>query len=260
MTHRFLNVDANPTRLPPVYGYHSHPLLSLREALGPVASQIAHLDRYIRIAKTECNSSSEHGLTNDESASIYIYTMDWGEQNLYQVLNALLRMEDRKVLRPWFGYLKLFDTALQKLPDQRMNLWRGINVDITKNYRGKVELTWWNFTSCSSSLPVVRQFLGAKSTLLMVEAKTGKSISAYSNFPKEKEVLLGMGTRVCVMDDPLEHSALNVIQLVEIHDDSDEQLASSLVSLNLHPYDSRNATREYRLAYSSFHAMPHLHH
>ena len=250
MTHRFLNVDPNPTRRPPVYGYHIHPLLPLREALGPVMSQIPDLDKYIRIAMTECNTSSEHGLTHDESASIYIYTMDWGEQNLYQVLNALLRMEDRTVLKPWFGYLKLFDTALQKLPDQRINLWRGINVDISKNYRAKVELTWWNFTSCSPSLSKIRRFLGPVSTLLMIEVKHGKSLSGYSNFPNEEEVILSMGTRVCVMDDPLEHSSLNLIHLVEIHDLSLGSLASSLADLNVHSV-VENTERKHTLSYKN---------
>ena len=242
--HRFLNVDPNPTNSSPIYGYHSYPLLPLQEALNPVASQIPDLDRYINIAKTECHFPCEHGLTQEESASIYIYTMEWGENNLYQILNALLRKEDRSVLKPWFGYLKLFDTALQKLPNQRLNLWRGINADITKKYTSANELTWWKFTSCSSSLPVVRQFLGPVSTLLMVEAKRGKSISAYSNFPKEKEVILSMGTRVCVMSEPLEHSSLNVIQLTEIHDDGQGPLASSAAALNLSPLIEKT-TREY---------------
>ena len=233
--HRFLNVDPNPTNSSPIYGYHSHPLLPLQEALNPIMSQILNLDRYVHIAKTSCRFPSEHGLTRDESAAIYIYTMDWGDQSLFQGLNALLRKEDRSVLKPWFGYLKLFDTALQKLPNQRIILWRGINADITKKYKSTKELTWWNFTSCSSSLPVVRQFLGPVSTLLMVEAKRGKSISAYSNFPEEEEIVLGMGTRVGVMSGPLEHSSLNVIQLTEIHDDGQGSLGSSAVVLSAHP-------------------------
>ena len=125
-----------------------------------------------------------------------------------------------------------------------MNLWRGINADITKKYKSTKELTWWKCSSCSSSLPVVRKFLGPVSTLLMVEAKSGKSISAYSNFPDEKEVILSMGTRVCVMSDPLEHSSLNVIQLTEIHDDGQGPLASSMAALSLCP-PIEKGTREY---------------
>ena len=129
---RFINADAKLTGLSPVYGYHGHPLLPLKEALDPIKDQIQGLDENIRIAKNACHFPSEHGLTREESAAIYIYTMEWGDQSLFRLLNAALRIEDRSVLKPWFGYLKLFDTALQKLPDHRGNIWRGINANIIR--------------------------------------------------------------------------------------------------------------------------------
>jgi hypothetical protein len=73
---RFTNVDHKPTRLPPVYGYKTHPLLPLRQALEPIVPQIQELDHFIKIAKNECHFPSEHDLTRDESAAIYLYTMD----------------------------------------------------------------------------------------------------------------------------------------------------------------------------------------
>ena len=92
----------------------------------------------------------------------------------------------------------------------------------------------------------------------MIEAKHGKSISAYINYPEEQEIILGMGTCVRVKSDPLEHPALNVVQLVEIDNGSGRQLASSSATLSAYPYDHRNATREYRSPYRSFHTMIHL--
>ena len=230
---RFTNVDHKPTRLPPVYGYRTHPLLPLRQALDPILSRIDELDEFIKIAKTECHFPSEHGLTREESASIYLYTMDWGEQSLYRVLNEALRVKDRSVLVPWHGYLKLFDTALQKLPSLQMNLWRGVNVDISKNFKEGEELTWWSFNSCSSAVKVVKQFLGPVSTLFMIEAKNGKSISAYSNFPEENEVILGLGTRLRVVSDALDHPSLNVVHLVELSDENEEELSSSLANMSV---------------------------
>jgi hypothetical protein len=228
---RFTNVDPKPTRLPPVYGYRTHPLLPLRQALDPILSQISELDGFIKDAKNACHFPSEHGLTRDESASIYLYTMDWGEQSLYRVLNKALRVADRSVLVPWHGYLKLFNTALQKLPSHHMILWRGINVDITKNYKEDQELTWWTFTSCSSAVKVVKQFLGLVSTLLLVEAKNGKLISVYSNFPDENEVILGLGTRLRVVSDALDHSSVNVLHLLELSDTSGEELSAPLPTI-----------------------------
>jgi hypothetical protein len=159
--------------------------------------------------------------------------MDWDEKSLYRVLNEQLRVKDRNVLIPWHGYLKLFDTALKKLPSLQMSLWRGVNLDISKNFKEGEQLAWWSFNSCSSSVKVVKQFLGSNSTLLMIEAKNGKLISAYSNFPEENEVILGLGTRLCVASDALEHSSLNVVHLRELSDENDGGLSSSLASMGV---------------------------
>ena len=159
--------------------------------------------------------------------------MDWGEESLYRVLNKALRVEDRSVLVPWHGYLKLFSIALQKLPSLHTNLWRGVNFDISQNYKEKAELTWWSFNSCSWAVNVIKQFLGSTSTLFLIEAKNGKLISDYSNFPAEKEVILGLGTRLRVASDPLNHSLVNLVHLVELSDASGEELSSPLAAMNV---------------------------
>ncbi|CAF4585908.1 unnamed protein product [Rotaria sp. Silwood1] len=234
---RITNVDHKPTRFPPVYGYLTHPLLPLRQALDPIISKIQLLDAFINIAKTECHFPSEHGLTCEESASIYLYTMDWGEQSLYRVLNEVLQENDRSVLIPWHGYLKLIDTALKKLPSLQKNLWRGINVDISKNYKENDELTWWRFSSCSSSV-VVKKFLGSISTLFMIEARNAKDISPYGNFPEEKEVILQLGTRLRVVSDILDHGSLNVVHLRELTDNKEQELFKTWTDEHGNKYDT----------------------
>ena len=220
---RFTNADERSIPLPPVYGHRTHPLLPLRQALDPLISQIDELDEFIKIAKDACHYPSDHGLTREESASIYLYTMAGGEQCFYRVLNAALRNKDRSTLVPWHGYIKLFETALKKLPNLRMSLWRGVNRKMSQNLQEDEKLTWWSFTSCSSAVNVVKPFLGPMSTLLMVEAKNGKDISAYSNFPDEKEVILGLGTRLRTVSKPLKYSSLDVIHLVELSDENKEE-------------------------------------
>ncbi|UJR19418.1 hypothetical protein I4U23_022548 [Adineta vaga] len=88
-------------KLPPIYGFRSQKLVSLDEALKPIESQIDQLQYYIKTAKKYCHYPSEHGLTRDESASIYIYTMEWGEQTLYRLLNQALRNENRHIIKIW---------------------------------------------------------------------------------------------------------------------------------------------------------------
>lgn len=109
---RFVDVDPIQTRLPPVYGHRVQALLSLREALDPIVQKYSELEEFIRIAKNECHFPSEHGLTREESASIYIYTMDWNDKSLFRLFNTALRETSRLALHPWLAYLQLFDTAL----------------------------------------------------------------------------------------------------------------------------------------------------
>jgi hypothetical protein len=217
---RFTNVDHKPTQVTPIYEFLTHPLLPLRQALDPILSKIDRLDEFIIIAKAACHYPSEHGLNREESASIFLYTMDWGEKSLYRVFNAALRITDRSVLEPWYGYLKLFDTALKKLPSRHLTLWRGVTVNIEKNYKEGEELTWWSFSSCSSSLNVIKNFIGHASTLFLIDGENGKDISAYSNFPDEKEVILDLGTRFRVVSGELNLPALNIVHLAELLDES----------------------------------------
>jgi hypothetical protein len=221
---RFTNIDHKPTKSTPIYEFLTHPLLPLRQALDPLLSQIGRLDEFIMIAQAACHYPSEHGLDREESASIFLYTMDWGEQSLYRVLNAALRIPNRLVLVPWHGYLKLFYTALEKLPGRHIVLWRGVTDDVKKNFKEDEKLTWWGFSSCSTSLSVIQNFLGPTSTLFLINAENGKDISAYSNFPKEKEVILGLGTRLRVVSDGVNLPSLNIVHLAELLDENQDEL------------------------------------
>jgi hypothetical protein len=113
------NIRDEPKQmLKPISGYEREPLLSLEEACKPLEDVLDHeLKQNIRIAKMN-STEPENDLTQDESASIQLYTMEWDihENSLYVVINRLLRLADRGKLRPWFKYLKLFLTAFFKLP------------------------------------------------------------------------------------------------------------------------------------------------
>ena len=224
--HRFTDIESTPERLQPVYGYLAHPLLSLHKALEPVSSQIDQLERFRKIAINECHFPSEHGLTRDESAAIFLYTMEWGEHSFYQIINQALRAEDRTTLKPWFGYLKLFDTALQKLPTVRNSIWRGVPKDVSANFKRDNEFTWWTISSCSTSVNVIKSFLGLDSTLFLIEAVNAKDVSGYTNFAGENEVIFAPGTRLRVVSDPLHQPPMHVIHLKEISDDLETSTTS----------------------------------
>ena len=104
--------------LQPISGYEDETVLPLEEACKPLEKILNNeLAQNIMIAKMN-SENPEDGLTPDESASIQLYTMEWKapENSLYAVLNRTLRLADRRKLHPWFKFLKLFLTALFKLP------------------------------------------------------------------------------------------------------------------------------------------------
>ena len=225
--NRFTDIEGTQKGLPPVYGYLSHQLLPFEKALQPILSEIDQLDRYGKIAKQECHFPSAHGLTKDESAAVFLYTMEWGKNSFYQVINRALRAEDRSKVKPWFAYLKLFDTALHKLPTVRSILWRGVKEDISKNFKKGDEFTWWTVSSCTKSVNILKNFLGPDSTLFLIEAVNGKDVSGYTNFTTESEVILCPGTRFRVIADPLDQPPIHIVHLQEVTDDFQEQPATS---------------------------------
>ncbi|CAF1393487.1 unnamed protein product [Adineta steineri] len=242
MMNRFGDIDVSFKRLPPVYGYRSEKLVPIEKALQPIESQIDELPYYIKIAKQHCHFPSEHGLTKDQSAAVYIYTMEWGETTLYRILNTALRSENRQALKIWFPYLKLFDTALDKLPTVKENLWRGVPLDIGKNFTKNQPITWWSVNSCSSSVDVIKDFLGnnKNSTLFLIEGINGKKISGYTEYENEDEIILRMGTQFRVKSNPLEQSnGSHIVHLIEIDDNNDnESLSSAMNQIHVIPKSS----------------------
>lgn len=240
--NRFGDIDSSFKRLPPVYGYHSEKLVSLEQALEPITALIDELPRYIKVAKQYCHFPSEHGLSKDQSASVYIYTMEWGETTLYRMLNAALRSEDRQALKIWFPYLKLFDTALDRLPTYKGVLWRGVSLDIGKDFAKNQLITWWSVNSCTLSVDVIKGFLGNKKncTLFLIESNNGKEVSGYTAYDNEDEVILRMGTQFRVKANGLNHpDGSHVVHLVQI-DDSDQEASTTAKPVPM-PHLSANA-------------------
>jgi hypothetical protein len=237
---RYTDVDLKNKRLPPVGGYWNEHLVSLEEAVKSIESLFHDLKRSVKVAKKHCTFPSKHGLTRDESAAVYLYTMEGGENSFYKVLNEALRSEYRPALKPWFPFLKLFDEALKKLPIVKGSVWRGVPGDISGDFKRDQVLTWWSISSCSQSLDVIQGFLssGSNSTIFMIEAINGKDASDYSYYPNESEVLLGLGTELRVKANTLKHhGGLNIVHLVQLSDDDDDddELPTAVAKIDLKP-------------------------
>ncbi|CAF0937352.1 unnamed protein product [Adineta steineri] len=207
--------------LMPIEGYEEMPIVPLEEAVAPLVSILPKIQNYVYVAKQRCESVPPDDLTQDESASIMLYSMDWKphEKCLYFALNAALRIEDREELKPWFSYLKLILTALEKLPSTRCHVFRGVNLDLSNQYTERKKFVWWGFSSCTTSIEVLenKQFLGKtdQRTLFTIECDSGKDISRHSYYQKEKEVLLLPARQFIVVGCLRPAPGLHMIQLKE---------------------------------------------
>ncbi|CAF5131503.1 unnamed protein product, partial [Rotaria sp. Silwood1] len=82
--------------LSPISGYEEMPLVSLEETVEKLVHILPTVQSYAYVAKQRCKNPAD-GLTQDESASIMLYTMGWEplDKCLYVVLNATLRTANR---------------------------------------------------------------------------------------------------------------------------------------------------------------------
>jgi hypothetical protein len=175
-----------------VEGVLSQPLLSLEDACVTLSPFISNIKKYVWLSKKE-TEDNHLPLTHDEAASINLYTREEGGifyiyilyllsifintylylfylflpllifLGLYKQLNEKLRERDRTKLKPFFSFLKLFMTALHKLPPYSETIYRGIQGKLRDVYEQKVkkEVIWWGASSCTKAINVIENFIGS---------------------------------------------------------------------------------------------------
>jgi hypothetical protein len=131
-------------------------------------------------------------MTLDEAATIYLYTM---ETLLYGTLNDALSSEDAIAIAPFKPYIKLFLTALYKLPIEKHTVYRGRNIDKISDYKEDKVLIWWTFSSSSRRDGVAHSFAEKKkekglSAKFIIENVPCVNIEGLSDYPGEYERLL----------------------------------------------------------------------
>jgi hypothetical protein len=208
--------------LVPIRGYEDQPLLSLLQTIKPISKLFNRIEDYVFVALHNSQNPTDD-LTQQESASIHLYTMQFGGgQSLYQLLNQSLRVENREELKPWFSFLKLFLAALYKLPSESKTVWRGIkDVDLSSKYKRGTKFVWWGVSSCNTNIEILESnaFLGktGERTIFSIECFDGKSIVNHSYFKKtEDEVILMPGSYFEVIGQLNPAPQLHLIQLRQI--------------------------------------------
>ena len=209
--------------LGPIIGYANEPLLPLVKACAPLVNIIPNLPKYVQAALNETPEQPLDGLTIDESAAIRLYTMQWEKsyRSLYAILNYTLKNCDREQLKPYFKYLKLFLTALVKLPCvPPLTIWRGVTKNLSDEFLPGTQVNWWAFSSCTSELTVLHSnvYLGNSGdrTLFSVEAINARKIDGHSHFIEENEVLLLPGTQMIVQSQGSPAENLHIIHLKQV--------------------------------------------
>lgn len=216
---RFTDVSNEPMRqLPPIKGYENMPLVSLEKAVEPISHFFDSINDYVRVAKTNCTHPRDN-LSQDESASIYLYTMEFSSgPSFYTILNSTLRAEQRRDIKRWFLYLKLFCTALRKIPSENMRVWRGVSgIDLRSKYELEKEIFWWGVSSCAKSMSALIENEHLKQhglrTVFDINCFNAKNVVSHSHYPNEKELILMPGSCFKVMDISEPHPKLYFINL-----------------------------------------------
>ncbi|CAF2972408.1 unnamed protein product [Rotaria sp. Silwood2] len=220
---RLTDVAQEPTDfLMPISGYEKMPLVSLEEAVEPLVPMLPAVKSYSYAAKKKCKKPADN-LTPDESASIMLYSMGWEplDECLYFALNATLRSTNRAKLKPWFLFLRLFLTALFRLPPiPHLTVFRGVKLDLSEQFERGETIVWWGFSSCTTSIEVLQseEFLGKTDarTMFTIHCHSARDIRKHSFYPSEDEVLLLAATEFKVKDVLDQGHGLYNIQLQEI--------------------------------------------
>jgi hypothetical protein len=206
----------------PIDGYQNVRLVSLEEAVQPLVSLFPgdSLLSRVWLLKERCREPAD-GLSQDESASIMLYTVNWPNQvdSLYFILNRTLRLEDRNNLKPWFPYLRLFIGALLQLPPINDTIHRGVKEDLSGYYLPNTNSIWWSFSSCTDTIHVLEsdEFCGriGVRTMFHIKCLGGRSVKNHSFYHSENEILLLPGRYLQVRGHYSAADGLHIIDLEE---------------------------------------------
>lgn len=205
----------------PIEGFADLPILPLELAVEPLIPHLPSIQTYVRQAKDKCLHPAHH-LTCDQSASIMLCTMRWQpiEQCLSYVLNKILRSTDREKLKPWFSYLKLLFTALDRIPSFHRTVYRGIQSNVSRQYVKDQTIIWWDFSLCTTTIDRLysEKYLNRKHsrTILTIECYSSKDISQHTYDPSMEFILLLPATQLRVIRCVQQKPNIHWIRLTEI--------------------------------------------
>jgi hypothetical protein len=196
-------------------GLDKVPLASLDDALGFIKGPGALSPETLRDAATTAYAKADgllacgpdpHGLSRDEIAAVNIYT----QQALHRQLNAAMRTEVRSNVKAYWGYIRLLQHALFKLPkvSGSQAIFRGIkepdpDIDLAEleaMIASQEHQVWWGFSSTSTNLQAANAFLGsAKRVIYTIDGgSSARDVKRCSDYVQEDERLMPCGSAFIV--------------------------------------------------------------
>jgi len=174
-----------------------------RAALAPMLANMVQASSRIVTAADVQALCQQRGLTLVEAQCIAVYTMharQFGgarEDSVFFVFNATMRAGDSEQVQRWSAFTKLFCDALEKLPSVSCAVYRGLDQPLTQVSHLYVKGSTVYFNSVTSTttdkVDTLQQFGkgadGRPGTLLRIAATDVKSISMFSAFPNESELV-----------------------------------------------------------------------
>ena len=187
------------------------PIVSLEQSVEKIVPFVPDVNNLVNRAIEFCRKGPQ--LTINESAAIYLYTMD---ASFYKMFKQVVRGKNAQALKPWLMFFKLFLSALEKLPSLSITVWRGITDNFHPSDFVKDQIcTWSSINSCLSDVKVSGVYVGAGGILFCIHAINGKDITKYSEFQGENEIILMPGTRLQVRSASFDEHGFNIVQLNE---------------------------------------------
>jgi len=181
------------------------------------------------IQQVECGSTLDQiktlTISQDEILAIGLYTWDLKfngreDENFYYVLNRMLRERNSTSIRKWAGFIHYFQSALSKLPDFKITVYRGVRNRnfVEENYKLGRKIHWSAYSSTSLDAETAKEFATVSGIVLSIKVVNGKSIKDYSPF-QEGEILLSPNMSFIVSKELYDANGWATIKLVQVSTD-----------------------------------------
>ena len=145
-------------------------------------------------------------LNKDLAATLLAYTMQLGNESVYEVINRSLRDQDRNALWPFRNFIWMLMHALNGCECYNGRLvYRGVKRNMSQLFVCGEVVVWHQFSSCTCNLEQEESelFCGKSGdrTVFIIELTTtrAREVSQYTFYPNEQEVILPPNSRFLVV-------------------------------------------------------------